>query len=814
MFTLTPHMVPVAAPLGVPTPGSTVWLVGDTSGLSSTTADLLTTAGVRVSEFNVHQTLAHPYRSGVPVVGAESLARYLDDLDQPEAVVYTPAFCPGTGTTHPAEVALLSGQATTLRVLTQYLARWWERGGGPRLVCATRLGQFGAEPEPDARLSGGLLTGLTRSLSVEFPHLSSTVLDLSPSVDLPAAAGHLVAAAASDRAQHEEFAITAGGVLTQELRHAFRTPDAVAGPSADWPVSDGDTVLATGGARGITARILISLASSVRCRFIVVGTTQPIDVLAALGVSDREAVLTMPAQTLHEHKMKQFSSMRKVRPGLTPVAFERRWGEIERSIEIVRSVTRLRELGSVVDYRQLDLTDYHSTRRFAQEVRTEGPVTALYHGAAVEHSCQLSRKTAHTWDRTVATKAAALSHLRPVLDENTRLVMLFSSISGTFGGPGQTDYAAACSYLSTAAHFLDRELPGSRVRCVAWPAWDGAGMAIRSTSRASLEERGIEFMSIDEGIRWADALARTHRRLPETVFGFDAMVDEARPTRAVVPWAPTVDRLRFIDDVAGDDTVRWVFDPERDQVLLDHVVASRVRVPFVMFLELVCEAAETLTGEHPLAWRLQDVRLESPLVLAPDRRRTIEVTLAPLDGPAWEATVSSRAVLPSGVEVTQRIRHARALVRAAAPDAQRLTLPHPEDWPATGPHDLIAARLAGGGIEHGPAFCGMTSHRLHGNVVVARADAARAWSAGADPQWSSVPLLDLALQSAALLGGTHQVGLPTGVDEAVIGRFSGVTSTVSVCAPAGDSRLSFLITDPTGRQLAVVHGLRTAGLVG
>ncbi|WP_425472671.1 SDR family NAD(P)-dependent oxidoreductase [Streptomyces sedi] len=124
------------------------------------------------------------------------------------------------------------------------------------------------------------------------------------------------------------------------------------------------------------------------------------------------------------------------------------------------------------------------------------PVTAVVHTAGVLADATIGTLTAEQIDEVFRPKVDAARHL----DELTRewdlsAFVLFSSVAGTLGAPGQGNYAAANAFLDALA--ADRRAAGLPATSLAWGLWaDGMGAAV-----ANAAEHGL---SAEEGVALFD----------------------------------------------------------------------------------------------------------------------------------------------------------------------------------------------------------------------------------------------------------------------------------------------------------------------
>ncbi|WP_328723196.1 SDR family NAD(P)-dependent oxidoreductase [Streptomyces sp. NBC_00247] len=136
----------------------------------------------------------------------------------------------------------------------------------------------------------------------------------------------------------------------------------------------------------------------------------------------------------------------------------------------------LTALGAEVTFTACDVSDRDALAGVLAAVPAEHPLTAVVHTAAVLDDALLDALTPERADRVLRVKALGARHL----DELTRglplsAFVLFSSVTGIAGTPGQGNYAPGNAYLDALAH--TRRAAGLPATSIAWGQWAGDGIA-------------------------------------------------------------------------------------------------------------------------------------------------------------------------------------------------------------------------------------------------------------------------------------------------------------------------------------------------
>jgi malonyl CoA-acyl carrier protein transacylase/short-subunit dehydrogenase/aryl carrier-like protein len=167
----------------------------------------------------------------------------------------------------------------------------------------------------------------------------------------------------------------------------------------------------------------------------------------------------------------------------------------------------LAALGAAVTVAACDAADPAHLARTLAAVPAAHPLTAVVHAAGIVDDGVLASLTPQRVDAVLAAKADAARHLHTFTrDLGLAAFVLFSSSAGTFGGPGQGNYAAANAYLDALARH--RRHHGLAATSLAWGPWAvGGGMAGQLTDAdvSRMTRFGITPFTAQTGLAAFDA---------------------------------------------------------------------------------------------------------------------------------------------------------------------------------------------------------------------------------------------------------------------------------------------------------------------
>ena len=567
---------------------------------------------------------------------------------------------------------------------------------GGRIVAASGLGGlFGRGVSLDGLTAGGGATGFLKCVNEEWPGLTLKAVDLDPQRPADENAHHLVT----------ELRLPGGRIevgYRDGVRRIFRTVEALAAADDIDPHRQPDpswVVLASGGARGITAEVIRDLASAGVTLVVTGRTPEP------TAESPQTAALTTDA----ELKAYLIGRARDEGRDVRPVAIQRELGALLRDREMAANIADLRAAGATVDYRVCDMTDPDMTAGLFDDIYREyGRLDGVVHGAGIIEDKYLEDKTEESWYRVFDTKVDSVfllaRHLRP---ETLRFLVVFTSVAGRYGNSGQTDYAAGNEAVNRAAWALQRIYgPGTKVAAINWGPWEptrhGRGMVSEEAKR-KFAARGVGLVTLEGGrALFTHEVTRAPVSQVEVIAGQgpweQVEVDYGRFREGTRIDAAAIAHNRPLlggatIEIGADDVrvVRRTLRRSTDLYLDQHPINGVPVLPAAVGLEMLAEAATTVCPGFVIT-ELSDLRLLSGIRFVDDEiavrveatvgkvrtdedRIAVELTLyeenarggrpsyratahlngAPLECPAYQSLIKPGASEVSAREAYERI---------------------------------------------------------------------------------------------------------------------------------------------------------------
>jgi len=359
--------------------------------------------------------------------------------------------------------------------------------GGVFVTAQDTGGDFGISGQyPDRAWLGGL-AALTRTAAREWPAASVKAIDCER--------GRRTSAAVAEAIVRE--LLTGGSTIDVGLRaNGMRTtieavPTQVE-PASATNISRDSVIVATGGARGVTAEALRALAQAHQPKLVLLGRTPLAEEPAHLrGVADETSLKRLVVQYTIETTGK---------PPL-PAKVNAEVAGVLAAREIQATLSGIRAAGSEVRYLAIDARDGAKLTSALDHVRKDwGPITGIVHGAGVLADKRIAEKTDEQFDRVFDTKVAGLrALLAATANDPLSVLCVFSSISAHVGNPGQCDYAMANEVLNHVAHAQRANRPELLVRSIAWGPWEG-GMVSPSLAE-HFHRQGVPLIPVHTGAR-------------------------------------------------------------------------------------------------------------------------------------------------------------------------------------------------------------------------------------------------------------------------------------------------------------------------
>jgi acyl transferase domain-containing protein/NAD(P)-dependent dehydrogenase (short-subunit alcohol dehydrogenase family) len=365
--------------------------------------------------------------------------------------------------------------------------------------------------------------------------------------------------------------------------------------SDDRPYLDSDSVvIATGGARGVTAVLVEELLRRFGCRVIALGRTDT--------SSTPEAVREMNEQDFQNYEAQFYREELARGTGRKMPELKRLYRAYRAANEVCQVTKRMQAISGKYEYKSVDITSESDIDEVvAAAYRNYGRVDLVLHGAGIQVSSAITKKSLSDFRNIIATKLGGLSYLykacrkygaaRPVHFH------ILTSVFSYMGNDGQPDYGAANEAMSRIADCMNSPHGGPYWSAMAWLGWAGIGMTRDSEFAALAASRRLRGVTKEEGQQIFAEIMKGKPTTPVNVLLADGEIQYYKV-------AIQTPQQALESPVSSSSTTRRDFQVTEREIsvegipyLLNHLVDGVPTLPGAYIISIVGEAAQQLRPE-------------------------------------------------------------------------------------------------------------------------------------------------------------------------------------------------------------------------
>lgn len=192
------------------------------------------------------------------------------------------------------------------------------------------------------------------------------------------------------------------------------------------------------------------------------------------------------------------------------------------SSQVEAKLELLRKKGKI-SLHSIDIANSSDVEKLLTTLHAETPIKGILHAAGVLEDALLRNQTREKFQKVFAPKVKGGWNLHQKTEElgiQLDFLIFFSSIASLFGTVGQSNYAAANSFLDGLASY--RSVRGRPTLSINWGPWEESGMATRGDNLSILKR----YLPAMQGLKTAQALS-----------AFKMALSQLSPQVAIVPLA-------------------------------------------------------------------------------------------------------------------------------------------------------------------------------------------------------------------------------------------------------------------------------------
>lgn len=772
-FTLSerPVSLPSRAP-AYPLSGRRLLLICDRGKLWSDLQELLLTRGARPLRLELE---ACKSETRISALLADTIVDGVIDLSG-----FEPNDAPAVSTLSDFCLGLKSRADSTYSIVRSVYERFANAAAATCCyVAVTSTGSLRApNPSQHACLAGAFSQGFARALKQELPNLLCKAIDIDPGSPLQRTAQQIVQEI-EDGNDRVDVRYASRRFVTQLERsdHDDTTP-------ALRKLMPGDVFVFSGGGRGVVYQCAAALAR------------RGVNVVVTGRRALPDASLPWTRMTDEEFSAFRRAELVRRRTDEGPARVVKSLADMELQRQVFANLRDAQAAGLPLHYEICDITDFDSVATMTHAVRSRfGRIDGVGHGAMIEQSALIPRKSSQTIDATLATKVNGLMNLLSATDRDPlKWFVAFGSGVGRYGNSGQTDYAAANAAVSALLRLhRSRSSRATQFVTMDWPAWEALGATANRDIADLLRAAGVTSISLEEGIYWflseltqgdTDEVVICGERMLQA-WPYLAQDADGRAERALEAdddgrmllasrW-PMLDRV--VEASSSQMVAERVFSVDRDLYMPEHRLNGVPVLPATFSCELLAEAARVLCpGSY--VHEITDFRVDAPFSLPHDHPHAAKITARTASEAdrrtiACEVRSSLQAKLTNSLP-PERLHHSASVILSSAPPPPLGTLRLPRRTEIL--HANSFYRALSDPVKLGRLFGQAHFIQVFGNEalgVIQPPELGAMFLELSEPCFVASPLLiDAALQVAGSWDGYVNgfVSVPLGIETMKLGR--------------------------------------------
>ena len=165
----------------------------------------------------------------------------------------------------------------------------------------------------------------------------------------------------------------------------------------------------------------------------------------------------------------------------------------------IKALLDIEREGGTVEYYSADVADFTRMTEVIQDGKRKfGTINGVIHSGGIKEDKLIRNKTFESYLKVFKCKTIGTYVLDMVtIGENLDFFIMYSSLSALAGNAGQSDYAAANSFMDYYALKM-RGRNGRRYLSINWPYWQDGSMAMPDIDLKNMIAKGILPLQTDE----------------------------------------------------------------------------------------------------------------------------------------------------------------------------------------------------------------------------------------------------------------------------------------------------------------------------